>query len=41
MDGQLREIPGKTMTIKLHVTTRQRLAKHGAKDQNFVRDNIC
>jgi len=32
MGGQLPEMFGKTMTIKLHVTTRQRLAKHGAKD---------
>jgi len=29
------EQTSKTTTIKLHVTTRQRLAKHGAKDQTY------
>ena len=31
----LQEIPSKTTTIKLKVITRQRLAKHGAKDQTY------
>ena len=33
--SELQEIPSKTTTIKLHVTTRQRLAKHGTKDQTY------
>ena len=31
----LLETTNKTTTIKLRVTTRQRLAKHGAKDQTY------
>lgn len=31
--SELREIPSKTSRINLHVTTRQLLAKHGARDQ--------
>jgi hypothetical protein len=31
----LLEQASKTTTIKLRVTTRQRLAKHGAKDQTY------
>jgi hypothetical protein len=31
----LLEQTSKTTTIKLRVTTRQRLAKHGAKDQTY------
>ena len=33
--SELQEIPGKTITIKIHVTTRQQLAKHVAKDQTY------
>jgi len=31
--SELQEIPSKTPRINHHVTTRQRLVKHGAKDQ--------
>jgi len=33
--SELQEQTSKTTTIKLYVTTRQRLAKHGAKDQTY------
>ena len=32
--SELEEIPGKTSTIKNHVTTCQRLEKHGVQDQS-------
>jgi len=35
MSELLQEQTSKTTTIKLKVITRQRLAKHGAKDQTY------